>query len=145
RRAGGFASDPPAGDAGGLRRGLASGTGAGVRYRSARSACLAAPRTPPPRRRHRDAPRHDFGEPLPVNDEQDNVIHLAFRGDGTVERIMPPKAPPAEPDAPGSSHAARDPLVDLYSRREVARLFGLTEGRLRYWERTEFLSPSASE
>jgi tetratricopeptide (TPR) repeat protein len=80
-----------------------------------------------------------------VNDEQDNVIHLSFRGDGTVERIMPPKAPPAEPEVAVASDAARDPLVDLYSRREVARLFGLTEGRLRYWERTDFLCPSASE
>src|SRR5690606_33264472 len=67
----------------------------------------------------------------------------AFRGDGTVERIMPPKAPPAEPEAP--TDATRDPLVDLYSRREVARLFGLTEGRLRYWERTDFLRPSAQQ
>ena len=36
-----------------------------------------------------------------MNDEHDTVIHLAFRGDGTVERIKPPKAPPPEPeDAP---------------------------------------------
>ncbi len=83
-----------------------------------------------------------------MTDEHDNVIHLAFRGDGTVERIKPPKAPPAETeDAPSSAarDGRRDPLADLYSRREVARLFGLTEGRLRYWERTGFLEPSAGE
>ncbi len=84
-----------------------------------------------------------------MNDEHDNVIHLSFRGDGTVERIKPPKAPPAEVEADDRTGTPRperrDPLADLYSRREVARLFGLTEGRLRYWERTGFLAPSAGE
>jgi tetratricopeptide (TPR) repeat protein len=85
-----------------------------------------------------------------VSDEQDNVIHLSFRRDGTVERIRPPKSPPSEPEPSAEEEARargerRDPLADLYSRREVARLFGLTEGRLRYWERTGFLEPSAGE
>jgi tetratricopeptide (TPR) repeat protein len=36
----------------------------------------------------------------------------------------------------------RDPTGDLFARAEVARLFGIPESRLRYWERTGFLSPS---
>jgi tetratricopeptide (TPR) repeat protein len=36
----------------------------------------------------------------------------------------------------------RDPTGDLFARAEVARLFGLPESRLRYWDRTGFLSPS---
>jgi tetratricopeptide (TPR) repeat protein len=36
----------------------------------------------------------------------------------------------------------RDPTGDLFARAEVARLFGLPESRLRYWDRTGFLTPS---
>lgn len=36
----------------------------------------------------------------------------------------------------------RDPTGDLFARAEVARLFGLPESRLRYWDRTGFLAPS---
>lgn len=36
----------------------------------------------------------------------------------------------------------RDPTGDLFARAEVSRLFGLPESRLRYWDKTGFLSPS---
>ncbi|GAB4201752.1 MAG: hypothetical protein OHK0013_14180 [Sandaracinaceae bacterium] len=36
----------------------------------------------------------------------------------------------------------RDPTGDLFARAEVARLFGIPESRLRYWDRTGFLAPS---
>ena len=35
-----------------------------------------------------------------------------------------------------------DPCLSLYRRREVAALFSVTEGRLRYWQKTELIVPS---
>ncbi|MAC25956.1 MAG: MerR family transcriptional regulator [Sandaracinus sp.] len=80
-----------------------------------------------------------------VNEQDDNVIHVVFGPDGGY-RISPAleteaPAPIREPAPAPKEHD--DPLADLYSRAEVARLFGLTEGRLRYWDRTDFLGPSA--
>ena len=73
-----------------------------------------------------------------------NVIHVVFgpSGDYRIEhRSEPPKASP-DP-RPVESDDSNDPLSALYSRAEAARLFDIREGRLRYWERTEFIVPSA--
>ncbi len=73
--------------------------------------------------------------------DEDNVIHVVFGRDGG-HRVQAPTQPPPEPQgSPPTEHD--DPLADLYTRAEVARLFGLSEGRLRYWDRTNFLRPSA--
>jgi tetratricopeptide (TPR) repeat protein len=69
-----------------------------------------------------------------------NVIHVAFgQGGGRIE----PRAAPGPSIEPVRAPEEReDPLADLYSATDVARLFGVTSSRLRYWDRTEFLSPS---
>lgn len=66
----------------------------------------------------------------------DNVIHVDF-GRGQPRRPAPPRRAPAL-SAPAEARS-RDPLGDLYTMGEVQRLFGLSAGRLRYWERTGFL------
>ncbi len=68
---------------------------------------------------------------------------MLFGADGGYRLTTPEPAgeAPAGPDAPAP--AGDDPLADLYTREEVARLFGLPEGRLRYWHRSGFLAPSA--
>ncbi len=73
--------------------------------------------------------------------DDDTVIHVVFGPDGGY-RLSAPTAPVVAAEK-GPPKERDDPLVDLYSRREVARLFGLTEGRLRYWDKTAFLEPSA--
>jgi tetratricopeptide (TPR) repeat protein len=71
--------------------------------------------------------------------ESDNVIHVAFgEGGGRIE----PKQQLGGGPEPARSDARRDPLNDLYSASDVARLFSLAASRLRYWDRTGFLSPS---
>ncbi|UJR78258.1 tetratricopeptide repeat protein [Sandaracinus amylolyticus] len=100
------------------------------------------------------------------------IIHVQFGPGGGRRAIpassTPPKSapttpvpPPAEPiaaPAPDEETLAadvaareaelekqarrRDPTGDLYGRAEVARLFGIPESKLRYWDRTGFLSPS---
>jgi DNA-binding transcriptional MerR regulator len=83
-----------------------------------------------------------------MSDERDNVIHVTFGKDGGAKRQTKEEAAvasmPSEPPPGTSSGRSRseDPLADLYSVREVARVFGLTPSRLRYWDRSGFLKPS---
>lgn len=71
--------------------------------------------------------------------ESDNVIHVAFgEGGGRIEK----KAEPVAQVEPARSEQRGDPLNDLYTASDVARLFNLATSRLRYWDRTGFLSPS---
>ncbi len=75
-----------------------------------------------------------------MTEEEDNVIHVVFGADGG-HRIVTRSEPP--PILEASPPVAGDPLTELYSRAEVSRLFGLKESRLRYWDKTGFLEPSA--
>ncbi|MFK7989182.1 MAG: tetratricopeptide repeat protein [Sandaracinaceae bacterium] len=76
-------------------------------------------------------------------DKGGDVIHVAFGPEGG-RRVEPPTPPPAPPPADASATAARarEPFGDLFRRAEVSRLFDIPEGRLEYWDRSEFLSPS---
>lgn len=78
-----------------------------------------------------------------MNEDPDNVIHVVFGGDGGY-RISTPSNPDDESPVPSVHVEARsgDPLADLYTTAEVARLFDLTESRLRGWARQQFLAPS---
>lgn len=80
----------------------------------------------------------------------DNVIHVAFGPDGGKRVAPPPESllPLAPPSlAPGAelpqNTERKDPVSDVYGVADVSRLFGLSISRLRYWERTGFLVPSA--
>ncbi|MBX7191773.1 MAG: tetratricopeptide repeat protein [Sandaracinaceae bacterium] len=108
--------------------------------------------------------------PASSRSESSNVIHVDFGrgarvlpGAPSTPVASPPESPPSAPTAerppkrtrkaadeapererPLGAVAARkrDPTGDLFARAEVARLFGLPESRLRYWDRTGFLTPS---
>jgi tetratricopeptide (TPR) repeat protein len=73
----------------------------------------------------------------------DNVIHVRFgpgggrRAEATPSNPGPPPESVPFPAAPDS-----EPYSQVYRRAEVARLFGLPEGRLRYWDRLGFIRPS---
>lgn len=73
----------------------------------------------------------------------DNVIHVFFGGDGSYRVEMPEPEPEPDPETKSTPSASDDPLADVYSRREVAELFDIPEGRLRYWMQTDFIVPSA--
>lgn len=90
--------------------------------------------------------------------ETTNVIHVDFARRSRDEAahaaesaLRPPPAslPPATPPPatlkapePSARTGPDEPTLDLYTRAEVSRLFGLPESRLRYWEKTGFISPS---
>jgi tetratricopeptide (TPR) repeat protein len=73
-----------------------------------------------------------------------NVIHVAFgsgggrlgEANGTDGAAAPSIPPP--PDG-------REPVTDLFSRREVAKLLGVTETRLRSLDRAKIVSPSGQK
>jgi tetratricopeptide (TPR) repeat protein len=72
---------------------------------------------------------------------EDNIIHVDFGHRGRnvrpVRRFVPVQAEPAAVVPQG-----KDPLGDVYSVRDVARLFGFSSSRLRYWERSGFIKRS---
>ena len=75
----------------------------------------------------------------------DNVIHVAF-GPGGGRRIQGEPIPfmPAEPPPPveEGTRNGREPISDVFTPREVCRLFELTPGRLRALDKASVVSPS---
>jgi tetratricopeptide (TPR) repeat protein len=84
--------------------------------------------------------------------EDSNVIHVDFGQ--KIRREADPAADeqaraarrrrflPAQPSQEDTRPASKDPLGDVYSVRDAAKLFGLTESRLHYWERSGFITRS---
>ena len=76
-----------------------------------------------------------------------NVIHVAFGSGGgrlgEANGALTPvgAAAPSIPPAPDG----REPVSDLFSRREVAKLLGVTETRLRSLDRAKIVSPSGQK
>lgn len=70
--------------------------------------------------------------------EGDNVIRVGFGVDGKLTRAPSPEPVHSQPAPPRS-----DPRQGLYTVVEVARLFGFSTSRLRYWHRSGLLEPSA--
>ncbi len=68
--------------------------------------------------------------------KSDNLIHVQFGPNGG--RVAPP-APPAPEPIP-----AVEPVTDLFSAAEVARLTGLTVARLRSLARADVVAPSGA-
>jgi tetratricopeptide (TPR) repeat protein len=72
------------------------------------------------------------------------VIHVAFgSGGGRVDASQagarsPQASPPSIPPPPDS----REPVTDLFTRREVAKLLNVSETRLRSLDRSKIVSPS---
>jgi tetratricopeptide (TPR) repeat protein len=73
---------------------------------------------------------------------EDNVIHVDFgTGRPTARK---PRFVPSEPPIDAPPPRPKDPLGDLYSFADAAKLFGVSLGRLRYWERSGFIARSVS-
>ncbi|HEY3822780.1 MAG TPA: tetratricopeptide repeat protein [Polyangiaceae bacterium] len=73
-----------------------------------------------------------------------NVIHVAFgSGGGRLGEALGNggAAAPSIPPPPDG----REPVTDLFSRREVAKLLGVTETRLRSLDRAKIVSPSGQK
>jgi tetratricopeptide (TPR) repeat protein len=69
----------------------------------------------------------------------DKIIHVVFGpGGGRVER----DGGSASEEVPEPKAAGREPLTDLFTRAEIARLLSLTPARLRTLDRAGVVSPS---
>jgi DNA-binding transcriptional MerR regulator len=100
------------------------------------------PRDPPERRRKAKKPN--------------NVIHVAFgRGGGRVDAALAAEdggaqrtnvAADGRPSGAAlDAHGRREPITDVFSRREVAKLLGLGETRLRSLDKAGIVSPSGAK
>jgi tetratricopeptide (TPR) repeat protein len=74
------------------------------------------------------------------------VIHVAFGpGGGRIQHAdvarTPPRPATVEPEPPPPS--TREPVTDVFSPRDVAKLLGVTVGRLRRLDQSNVVSPSA--
>ena len=79
-----------------------------------------------------------------------DIIHVAFGpGGGRIDATHAGQvggegghgpAKPDEPPAPG----VREPVTDLFTTRDVAKLLGLSAARLRTLDRSEIVSPTGS-
>jgi tetratricopeptide (TPR) repeat protein len=67
------------------------------------------------------------------------VIHVDFR---RGDRIAPPEPEPRHGEKKTSAGPSREPLTDVFSGREVSKLLGLSEGRLRSLDRASIVSPT---
>jgi tetratricopeptide (TPR) repeat protein len=70
------------------------------------------------------------------------VIHVTFgAGGGRSSSPSDALAPTSTPSAPPPT-ADREPVTDLFTRREVTKLLGVSETRLRSLDRAKVVSPS---
>ena len=78
------------------------------------------------------------------------VIHVAFGpGGGRIQHADAPKAngarvPGSIPAPPPESQRTSEPVTDVFSPREVAKLLGLSPAKLRSLEKAEIVAPSAT-
>ena len=73
-----------------------------------------------------------------------NVIHVAFGSGGGRLGETPGDEGSAAPSIPPALDTP-EPVTDLYSRREVAKLLGVSETRLRSLDRAKIVSPSGQK
>ncbi|AUX43204.1 MerR family transcriptional regulator [Sorangium cellulosum] len=74
--------------------------------------------------------------------DSDKVIHVVF-GPGGGRVTEPSPAPQAgDPEAPLPAPTSREPVTDMFTGPEVARLLGISAGRLRSLDRAGIAPPS---
>ena len=72
------------------------------------------------------------------------VIHVAFGpGGGRIQHALPVPPEPEPPPLPPAPSTG-EPVTDVFSPREVAKLMGLTVARLRNLDKSNVVSPSAT-
>jgi tetratricopeptide (TPR) repeat protein len=77
----------------------------------------------------------------PNERDDTKVIHVAFGpGGGRVQAKLPGIDPKSE--AAGRDPVGREPVADVYTQTEVAKLLGLSRGRLRTLDRSGIVSPT---
>jgi tetratricopeptide (TPR) repeat protein len=74
-----------------------------------------------------------------------NVIHVAFGALQRPDELTPERFDPFATDSvpPPPAEPPADPVASLYTRAEVARIFAIDGARLRSWERSGLVQPSA--
>jgi tetratricopeptide (TPR) repeat protein len=72
------------------------------------------------------------------------VIHVAFGpGGGRIQHADPRAKKPSSPADTPQPPSTHEPVTDVFSAREVAKLLGVTPAKLRRLEKAQIVSPSA--
>jgi tetratricopeptide (TPR) repeat protein len=75
--------------------------------------------------------------------EGTKVIHVAFGpGGGRIDARPSPKALDVSPEPPLPPIPSREPVTDMFTATEVAKLLGVSAGRVRTLERSGIVTPS---
>jgi Flp pilus assembly protein TadD len=74
-----------------------------------------------------------------------NVIHVTFGAGGGRSPAGPASGAKATATSVPPPPDGREPLTDLFTRREVAKLLGVSDARLRSLDRTHVVSPSGQK
>ncbi|MGK4004671.1 tetratricopeptide repeat protein [Sorangium sp. So ce1036] len=74
--------------------------------------------------------------------DSDKVIHVVFGPGGGRVSSPSPALRASEPAAPLPAPTSREPVTDMFTGPEVARLLGISPGRLRSLDRAGIASPS---
>lgn len=77
----------------------------------------------------------------PASGDSDKVIHVVF-GPGGGRVAEPPPPAPAPASDLDRAPAGREPVTDMFTGPEVARLLGMSPGRLRSLDRAGIAPPS---
>jgi tetratricopeptide (TPR) repeat protein len=72
------------------------------------------------------------------NRRNENVIHVSFGPGGG--RVREQEKPTPAPE--GAAPSRKEPLTDLFTRTEIARLLGMSTARLRSLDRTGVVTPT---
>jgi tetratricopeptide (TPR) repeat protein len=76
--------------------------------------------------------------------EEKNIIHVDF-GSGGVKRPLRQMINEPPQDSVQTPAYDKEPISDLYTLEEAAKLFAIVPGRLRYWERSGFIVRSGRQ
>lgn len=95
-------------------------------------------------RKNDDQPSKPSKEATKKKPAGHNVIHVAF-GPGGGRVAFVEKTPGSNAHPPPANTRADEPVTDLFSKKEVSKLLGLSEGRLRVLDKNEIVSPSGEK
>lgn len=97
-----------------------------------------------PKNRERGAGKKAGGKKPEAKRGGGEVIHVAFGpGGGRIQHALPAPAAPA-PEVILNAPSTGEPVTDVFSPREVAKLLGVTVARLRNLDKSNVVSPSAT-
>ena len=98
-----------------------------------------------PKKQERGAGKKTGGKKPEAKRIGGEVIHVAFGpGGGRIQHAVPAPLPMVQEPPVLNAPSTGEPVTDVFSPREVAKLLGVTVARLRNLDKSNVVSPSAT-